>query len=165
VTKLIVISGAQTGVDQAALRAARACGVATAGWAPLGYMTEDGPATWLADYGLAECPEHGYPARTRLNVAMADKLLWYGPGGSPGFRLTMNEAFKKWSAVGGLAYHVEEGADVGQVVDFVSHGLKEFASAKLMVAGSRESRHPGIGARAEAWLTEFFRLLLGRRGV
>jgi hypothetical protein len=47
-----VISGGQTGVDQAALRVAKAIGLATGGWAPLGWETEDGPASWLAGYGL-----------------------------------------------------------------------------------------------------------------
>ena len=47
-----IISGGQTGVDQAALRAAKACGIPTGGWAPKGWRTEDGPAPWLADLGL-----------------------------------------------------------------------------------------------------------------
>jgi hypothetical protein len=55
-----VLSGGQSGVDQAALRAARACGLDTGGWAPAGWMTEVGPASWLADYGLVECPEPGF---------------------------------------------------------------------------------------------------------
>lgn len=52
-----VISGGQTGADQAALRAARACGIPTGGWAARGWLTEDGPAPWLAEWGLAECPD------------------------------------------------------------------------------------------------------------
>jgi hypothetical protein len=36
-----VISGGQTGVDQAALRAAQACGLETGGYAPLGWETEE----------------------------------------------------------------------------------------------------------------------------
>jgi hypothetical protein len=48
-----VISGGQTGADQGGLRAARACGIPTSGWAPKGWMTEAGPAPWLADWGLA----------------------------------------------------------------------------------------------------------------
>lgn len=48
-----VISGGQTGVDQAALRAARASGIVTGGFAPKGWATEDGPAPWLgSEYGL-----------------------------------------------------------------------------------------------------------------
>jgi len=65
-----IVSGGQTGADQAGLRAAKAAGIETGGWAPHGWTTEKGPAPWLADYGLAECPIPGYPARTdRRDVA------------------------------------------------------------------------------------------------
>ena len=40
---LVIVSGGQTGADQAAWRAARTAGIATAGFMPLGYLTEDGP--------------------------------------------------------------------------------------------------------------------------
>lgn len=55
-----IISGGQTGVDQAALRAARDLGITTSGTAPLGWITEDGPAPWLADFGLIEADWLGY---------------------------------------------------------------------------------------------------------
>ena len=73
-----IISGGQTGADQVALRAARAPGVPTGGWAPKGWLTEDGPAPWLADFGLAECPEPGYSARTLANVRDSDVTLRFG---------------------------------------------------------------------------------------
>jgi hypothetical protein len=38
-----VISGGQTGADQAGWRAARAYGIPTGGWMPLGFLTETGP--------------------------------------------------------------------------------------------------------------------------
>jgi predicted Rossmann-fold nucleotide-binding protein len=79
-----VVSGGQTGVDQAALRAARAAGFETGGFAPQGWATEAGPAPWLAEYGLVECRVGGYPARTFENVRVADATLWIGPAGSPG---------------------------------------------------------------------------------
>lgn len=44
-----IVSGGQTGADQAALRAARAAGLPTGGWAPRGWLTEEGPAPWLAN--------------------------------------------------------------------------------------------------------------------
>jgi hypothetical protein len=40
----LVISGGQTGADQGGLRATRACGIPTGGWAPRGWLTEAGPA-------------------------------------------------------------------------------------------------------------------------
>src|SRR4051794_23098149 len=74
-----VTSGGQSGVDQAALRAARAAGIPTGGTAPRLFLAEveqpslDGktrwwrpePCPWLAtDFGLVECPEPGDdPAR------------------------------------------------------------------------------------------------------
>ena len=39
-----VISGGQTGADQAGLRAAQACGIPTGDQAPRGWLTEAGPA-------------------------------------------------------------------------------------------------------------------------
>src|SRR5262249_61482425 len=70
-----VISGGQTGVDQAALRAAKVCGIPTGGWAPKGWRTEDGPAPWLADLGLQEHASADYPDRTRANVGDAGLTL------------------------------------------------------------------------------------------
>jgi Circularly permutated YpsA SLOG family len=66
-TSFKIVSGGQTGADQAGLRAARAAGIETGGWAPKGWDTEDGPAPWLEDFGLIECPVTGYPARTEAN--------------------------------------------------------------------------------------------------
>jgi hypothetical protein len=154
--KLIVISGAQTGVDQAALRAARACGIATAGWAPLGYMTEDGPAPRLADYGLAECGEPGYPTRTKRNVAMSDMVLWYGDTGSPGFKFTSGEAHRRLKTL----VCVHQGCDHGHVADDIVGLMGGHAPPlRVMAAGSRESRRPGIGKEAEAWLVKLFQSL------
>jgi hypothetical protein len=73
-----VISSGQTGADQAGLRAARAAGIPTGGWAPKGWLTEKGPSLWLADFGLVECPEPGYPPRTRANVRDSDGSIWFG---------------------------------------------------------------------------------------
>jgi len=42
-----IITGGQIGADQGALRAARAAGIATGGWAPAGWETEAGPAPEL----------------------------------------------------------------------------------------------------------------------
>jgi hypothetical protein len=81
-----IVSGEQTGVDQAALRAARAACIATGGWAPRGWLTEAGPAPWLADWGLVECPEPGYAARRRRNVADCDAALLFGDPTTPGSR-------------------------------------------------------------------------------
>jgi hypothetical protein len=64
-----VISGGQTGADQGGLRAAKAAGIPTGGWAPRGWLVEsphghrDIAAPWLGPvFRLVECAELGYPA-------------------------------------------------------------------------------------------------------
>src|SRR3954468_15967071 len=84
-----VVSGGQTGADQAGLRAAKAAGIETGGWAPLGWETEEGPAPWLAAFGLKACPKKGYPARTEENARDSDGTLWFGSTDSTGYRATI----------------------------------------------------------------------------
>ena len=145
-----VISGGQTGVDQSALRAATAAGIPTGGTPPHGWATEDGPAPELDVFGLVECDEPGYPARTRANVRVADGTLWIGDPSSPGGRLTIGTARQ----LGRPLLVVEAGtttpADVRAWI--VEAGIRI-----LNVAGNRESTEPGIGARAEVFLTRVFR--------
>jgi hypothetical protein len=84
------------------LRAARAAGIPTGGWAPLGWRTEgpidpdggevtrDVSAPWLADHDLVECPEPGYKARTRANVRDSDGTLCFGDWMTPGGAATLD---------------------------------------------------------------------------
>jgi len=142
-----VISGGQLGVDQAALSVARRFSVPTGGYAPRGWLTETGPAPWLADYGLAECDSPDYPVRTRLNVKDSDATLWFGRTDSRGFASTRSAC---------LAYGVpfkvmSPGILPSQVADWL------IGVQTVNIAGNRESGNPGIGERAEAFLCEVFR--------
>src|ERR1700757_1059748 len=75
----LIISGGQTGADQAGLRAARALDIATGGIAPLHYNTEAGHAPWLAEWGLIETEsEWDYAERTEKNVRLADATAIFG---------------------------------------------------------------------------------------
>jgi hypothetical protein len=59
------------------------------GWlvdSPDGRRTEAAP--WLAEWGLAECDEPGFPARARANVRAADAAIWFGEWHTPGGRAT-----------------------------------------------------------------------------
>jgi hypothetical protein len=82
-----IISGGQTGADQAGLFAARLLGIETGGFVPLGYMTEAGPAPWLKEYGLVETPHREYQYRTVLNVQHSDATVVFGRR-SPGSNFT-----------------------------------------------------------------------------
>jgi hypothetical protein len=87
-----IISGGQTGVDQAALQVAFEMGYKTGGTAPLGYKTDEGPnPALLRDlYGLKESWSPGYRVRTMQNVRDADGTILFGHTESPGCRLTID---------------------------------------------------------------------------
>lgn len=150
-----VISGGQTGVDQAALRAARACGIATGGWATKCFTTEAGFAPWLADFGLVETTSLSYPLRTELNVRDSAGTLWVGDPGSPGGRLTSRLCLGAEKPLTILNINVIDVAAARVLMDWVYDGCV------VNVAGNRESRSPGIGAKAEEFLVELFRMLKG----
>lgn len=149
-----VVSGGQTGVDQAALRAARACGIPAGGTAPLGWTTEDGPAPWLAEFGLVECEAPGYPARTEANARDSDVTLWLGVANSAGYRATARACRDH----GKRLFHAA-GKTPGDALDWLE--LVADGGVTLNVAGNRESVQPGIGERAERWLTALFRRIRG----
>jgi len=68
-----IISGGQTGVDQAALDVAISFGIPHGGWIPKGRRTETGK---LPDkYMLKEMPTSSYPKRTEQNVINSDGTL------------------------------------------------------------------------------------------
>jgi hypothetical protein len=162
----MVISGGQTGADQAALRAARAAGIPTGGWAAKGWATEDGPAPWLAGWGLKEAARPGYPARTGLNVRQSDATLLFD-GGGPGSALTFRECLchaKPLRALrvgshGGIALLPPAADTPGDVAAWV----RGTGARTVNIAGARESKCPGIGALVESFLREVFALLVEGR--
>jgi len=71
-----VISGGQTGADQAGLSAAFYNGIETGGWAPRRYMTKEGPnPDLLRKYKMTEHQDSGYPQRTFANVKDSDGTI------------------------------------------------------------------------------------------
>ena len=73
-----IISGAQSGVDRAALDFALKFNIPHGGWIPKGRLAEDGP---LPDkYQLQEMPTSSYPKRTEQNVIDSDGTLIFSRG-------------------------------------------------------------------------------------
>jgi len=68
-----IISGGQTGADQAALDAAIKLGIPHGGWIPKGRLTEKGPLS--SKYDLKEMPATGYASRTEQNVIDSNGTL------------------------------------------------------------------------------------------
>ncbi len=144
-----VISGGQTGVDIAALRAARTLGIATGGTAPRGFLTELGPNPELAGFGLVELPTPDYPARTAANVRDADATLIIAGNWDRGSRLTLDLCRTHKKPV----CEVERGDLANEdAFDRVASWLASTPHEVLNIAGNRESTSPGIETEAEAFL-------------
>ena len=92
----MIVSGGQTGVDRAALDAARTTGVRSGGWCPKGRRAEDG--TIPTQYSLQETPSEDPAQRTEWNVRDSDGTLV----------LTLGEP------TGGTALTVETAARLGK---------------------------------------------------
>lgn len=140
----LIVSGGQTGADQGGLLAAKKLGIPTGGYAPPGFLTEDGPATWLADFGLIEHPVGGYEARTWANVGMSDLTLIFGNINSRGSKLTGKACEwldRPWVNIPGTW-------PVDSAVEMVisAHNMRRLWSQQfvLNIAGNRESVSPGI---------------------
>ena len=145
-----VISGGQTGVDRAMLDAAIECGILAGGWCPKGRRAEDGIVP--VRYPLEEALSSGYVQRTKWNIRDSDATVV----------LVLGEL------EGGSLFTTEMAAKLGKpclVVDIslykAAETVAEFIEVRririLNVAGPRESKRPGIHARAHNVLLEAFR--------
>jgi Circularly permutated YpsA SLOG family len=151
-----VVSGGQTGADQAGWRAARASGIATGGWMPADFLTEAGLRPEFAEmFGALEILGGGYPERTRANVRDSDATIWFGNPESPGGRTTLRAC----TGFGKPVYLVIEGlTQPAEVAAWIEAGEVRM----LNVAGNRESTEPGIGEQVERFLVAVFGRLAGR---
>ena len=135
-----IISGGQTGADRAGLDAAIWNEFPHGGWCPKGRKAEDGPIG--AQYHLTETPSANYLQRTEWNVRDTDGTIVFTfsskiTGGS----MRTVEFAKKH---GKPCLHICRGHYQPETLiqAFINdHGIKH-----LNIAGSRESKEPGIGA-------------------
>jgi hypothetical protein len=149
-----VISGGQTGADQAALDIAIKLDIPHGGWVPKGRLTEDGPLP--EKYGMQETGSANYPERTERNVADSDGTLIFSHGElSGGSRLTQELAGKH----GRPCLHI----NLNTISAF--HAAQKIKSwtienhiEVLNVAGSRASGDPDIYQAVVDILEAFFYL-------
>jgi predicted Rossmann-fold nucleotide-binding protein len=161
-----VISGGQTGADQAGWRAARAAGIATGGWMPKGFLTEEGPRPEFDEmFGAREHHSPHYPDRTRANILWSDAtLIFVVDGESPGTKATAIAVYTAGRPCVIVKVYLSE-----EITPHRSRAIVEWIRGKevktLNVAGNRESKAPGIGAWVERYLAEVFRLLKGDQTI
>lgn len=154
-----VISGGQTGADEAGLRAARKAGLKTGGMMPRGWRTEVGPRPDIAElYGMTESLSSDYRQRTLENIAAADATLVLGNANSAGSKSTILQAnvLQKPLLVIPRGFKLEE-----PLVRRMVNWLAEMDPRVLNVAGNRESVSPGIGIWAENLLSFVFGMIRG----
>jgi len=130
-----IISGAQTGVDRAALDAALTANIPAGGWCPAGRKAEDG--TIPEHYPVIELPGSGYRQRTRQNVADSDGtvIIYFGyPSG--GTELTISfciEQKKPYLLIDTEVVSQQQAAQ--RIMDFI----ERFKVSVLNAAGPRAS--------------------------
>ncbi len=180
-TPIKIISGGQTGADQAGLRTAKRFGLETGGWMPRGWITEAGPRPEFAEmYGMKECKrpkgEQGdmkdwqweakcYRERTKANIRASDMILI--------FECSKSENFDSFSKGTQLAVNTAVKEEIRPLVIRVDlsappepkrpKAVRSWITAsnpeRINIAGNRESKAPGIGAWVEAYLREVFELM------
>lgn len=136
---LKLVSGGQTGADRAALDVAIRHGIPHGGWCPRGRRAEDGLIAH--QYQLTETPSDDYIQRTEWNVRDSDGTVVFtlSPEVTGGSLATVEFAHRH----GKPCLHIARDRDADAVTrlnTFVSdHGIRT-----LNVAGSRESKEPGL---------------------
>ena len=156
-----IISGGQTGVDQAALDTALKLDIPHGGWVPKGRMTEDGPLS--AKYNLLEMPSASYAARTEMNIKKSDATLIISRGPlDGGSELTKELALKHerpWLHINLLETPAFKAATL--ISDWLSQQNIEI----LNVAGPRASKDPQIYGHTCKLVESVFYLGLMQNGA
>lgn len=142
-----IISGGQTGVDQAALCVAEKMGISLGGWCPLGGLDENQQSIFKK-YPLKEITgltfSDSVSERTKRNIEDSDGTLIILPSIpipkniQDGTLLTINHALEKRKPFLMIAVNDET------ALDQFRNWVHEHSIHILNVAGPRESSCPGI---------------------
>ena len=159
VVNVKIVSGGQTGVDRGALEAAVALGLEFGGWAPHGWIAEDGTIPAQYQERMREHPSMGsraqdYRERTKANVrdSHATLILVDSLPLSGGTKLTEDTAAAMMKSHKVIVMSAENAKE--DALKWLRQFLGMSSALVLNVAGPRESKVPGIQARAKAFLEE-----------
>lgn len=150
-----VISGGQTGVDQAALYAAKLYGLKVGGMMPSGYRTLVGKWRWAQYFGMSEHPSNLYPPRTEHNVLHSDATVQIASDFTTAGELCTSKLITKHRKPF-VRVIVKMDGTFNTEPDRLARWLRDKEVWTLNVAGNSEGTSPGIGMLAAAYLTQVF---------
>jgi hypothetical protein len=135
-----IVSGGQTGADQAALDVAIKLGIPHGGWVPKGRRTEAGALP--RRYQMREMPTDGYAERTEQNVIDSDGTVIFSYGAlDGGSALTEIRAREH----GRPHLHLDmERLSIAEAADALKEWIERRGIRVLNIAGSRASKDPDI---------------------
>ena len=143
-----IVSGGQTGADQAGLRWAMENGFEHGGWCPRGRSAENGTIPEV--FHLEETPSEGFAQRTEWNVRDSDATVIFSISRSlTGGSLLTKELTRKWKRPC-LHLSKNEGRDPEKrLLEFIDENFIRI----LNVAGPRETTEPNVGEFVEEVLS------------
>ena len=160
-----IVSGGQSGVDQAALDAAMALGICYGGWVPKGDWAENfqHPPGLLTKYPKMVETEASDPAeRTKLNVRDSDATIILVQSNDqeelPGTKLTLETAHRLGRP--SLTVAVGDLDAAARLRQWLSDRCEKRPICSLNVAGPRESEAQGLYAKAKCLLETALRPML-----
>ncbi|MBA2657356.1 MAG: putative molybdenum carrier protein [Tatlockia sp.] len=153
-----IITGGQTGVDQAALSAATESGIDVGGWCPKNGADENNINILELYPALKESHSKNPNLRTKLNIRDSDGTLiivpsWPLPEAlKDGTQLTfvLAKQLKKPHLIINLTKKTQANAQI-------SSWIEDNNISKLNIAGPRESNCPGINSETYQLLLDLFR--------
>ena len=155
-----IVSGGQTGVDQAALSIAKQRGIPLGGWVPKGGVDENGVCVYKQYPSLNETVTADPQERTKLNIRDSDGTLVIVPTWplstkiKDGTYLTITESQHQNKPYLIIRLDKRENA-----IEQFREWLAEHHVSVLNIAGPRESSCPGINKQAYEFLQEALELL------
>src|SRR5436189_4138656 len=161
-----IISGGQTGVDQAALQAARDCGLTIGGWCPPGRECEAGLIP--PEFALKETPNDRSPEapdvphsqRTEWNARDSDGTLVIGAASLCEARA--GDFGTEWTIACAKRYKrplLVCGVGDPEAKKKIEQWVGANSVSTLNVAGPSELTSPGIGERSYTLLKRIFAAL------
>lgn len=154
--RFTIITGAQTGVDAAAIQAAIKLKFPYKGWVPRGCTSESGPI--LSNYRshFTETPSQDNAQRTEWNIRDADRVLTILRGQPEKVTGGTAWAIEVARATGKDMLFVDLGAEWTNELDKVRTWLSgsKLEHFKCAINGPRESEEPGIEEEATKFLCE-----------